>query len=983
MPNNNGVPSLRPPQGAPVLTQQNSLQQGLVQVVLPIGGTMVAFTPVQQFDPNANFVWVQSVHITGSGTETAPANAFACMVIADGGGGSGAFTAGALGGGGGGGGRALKKFFPVAAGDTCPWAVGTGGAAQASTPATGNNGTSSTANAGATATGGFATALASVLTGGLGSKGGLTVGGGGGSGTNGDVNTTGGTGTTNTGGKGGDAGSGAVGGHNDSGAGPAAGAAPGAGGGMSDAALSGLPSGAGADGQVVFIYKVANPSPQSLMAVGVPTLNGVGTQWGAQQGYVYNGSTMGHVLKGAALAQNSEATLMCFCMPTNTASTGTSGAGVNIYGFQADANTLFGEITIGQDGSVANAIGIFIDNDADSTFQGVSATNNNWKNNVPAVVIGRTSKALNRTECWVSGVPSSANTTQVAQTGTFSFERTVVGVNDTGADTYHTDYAGTIFLCAAWNRALTAWEIQAVSANPYLVLGALPSNIWSGMQAPVDATLPLSCFDDLAVYGDWDAESYDSSDAQLSRPPTDRFDETGQTTGQGIYVDPTWIIDEDEWTPDWAQAPPTDQFDETGQTTGWTSNNDWTDEDEPLADDWLVAAPTQDDEYVSNEFADVWDDDEPVTDGWLQVVSTDQFDETGQTTGQVSNNDWVDEDEPLADDIWLGPLADAPVVSDVSIFLPSNNDWVDEDEPLDQDGGWLQQVPTDQFDETGQTTGAASFADIWDDDEPLIDDWQRSPPDQDDEFDEGIQVFDTATPDDDDEPVTDGTFGQPPDQDDEYGDSLSNNDWTDEDEPVTDGWAQVVPTDQFDETGQTTGQASNNDWTDEDEPIADGWQFAPSDDFPSDATIVAACFPDDAGFYGDEEPLADGWLSLPDADPAPQDNSYVSRELGNDPVVNEDDVPIEFALGSPFDDFVAPPVPPAPPSSGQLNFGLGGSVPGFGERPGRRLPEVLDESKRLRRLRLLELRRKREQERRKRILVAMIHALGLLDDEGD
>lgn len=78
---------------------------------------------------------------------------------------------------------------------------------------------------------------------------------------------------------------------------------------------------------------------------------------------------------------------------------------------------------------------------------------------------------------------------------------------------------------------------------------------------------------------------------------------------------------------------------------------------------------------------------------------------------------------------------------------------------------------------------------------------------------------------------------------------------------------------------------------------------------------------------------------------------------------------------------VAPPEPPTPePESPHVGGGQGSGDPGFGQRT-IKLQVPIDDWKRKYRLALLKKRRKeRENERRKRLLIALIHAMGVLDE---
>jgi len=92
--------------------------------------------------PSTGFTSVQS--FTSSGTYTVPTAITKILVHVTGGGGGGGCTSGAYGATGGNAGGTVIKLLSVSAGDTATVVIGAGGAAQTSSPATGNNGSDST-----------------------------------------------------------------------------------------------------------------------------------------------------------------------------------------------------------------------------------------------------------------------------------------------------------------------------------------------------------------------------------------------------------------------------------------------------------------------------------------------------------------------------------------------------------------------------------------------------------------------------------------------------------------------------------------------------------------------------------------------------------------------------------------------------------------------------------------------------------------------
>jgi hypothetical protein len=271
------------------------------------------------------------------------------------------------------------------------------------------------------------------------------------------------------------------------------------------------------------------------------------------------------------------------------------------------------------------------------------------------------------------------------------------------------------------------------------------------------------------------------------------------TPATAHYVDPTWILDEDEWTPDWAQAPPKDVADETGETRGQVSNNDWIDDDEPVTDGWFSAPPDfEENAPLDALLGELFDDDEPVVEFWT-----------------------------------LAPLHDAPVVTVDDVGPQESGPVWDDDEPLA--GDWQQRGLSFPDDETGETTGGRSINDLVDDEEPVADGTFGTPveetaTDQDYEYPPQADVYD------DDEPVTDGWFSSPTDEpvvDDISGQLLGEV--FDDDEPVTDGWFgapfENAPGQNDDITD--TSFPADDDLEDEyPQAFADGFTGSPLEDTP-------------------------------------------------------------------------------------------------------------------------------------------------------
>lgn len=394
-------------------------------------------------------------------------------------------------------------------------------------------------------------------------------------------------------------------------------------------------------------------------------------------------------------------------------------------------------------------------------------------------------------------------------------------------------------------------------------ISSVPISGLPPVTAAGDDTIPtqMTAFADPVF--DPDADEFDYSGEQAGAP-----DDVAVVTDDLVKVvtwEMVWPDDGDDWTPDWAQAP-----------------------------------PNQDDEYVRPSPVDIVDEDEPTTDGFTAHGASFPDDETGETTGGTSNNDWPDEDEPVTDGWFAFPVA-----------FPD--------------------------DETGQTTGCASNNDWVDEDEPLTDVWSGTP------------LEDTPTPDAD-------ILG------------VSNNDWVDEDEPITDGWFSGPLELTIADENYAARSLPDDGYYDE-EPITDGFFAAPPDQNDQYACNRGA------DVWDDDEPLTDGTFSSPDEEDQ-SDTDIVGTSLVEP--LPEDEPVTDGWFNEPLEDTPTPPTP-APdqtPPGGHLDAGRGTGDPGFVGKA-LRLPEVIDESKRLRRL---MLKKRREQDRRKRMLLALIHALGLLDD---
>jgi hypothetical protein len=361
----------------------------------------------------------------------------------------------------------------------------------------------------------------------------------------------------------------------------------------------------------------------------------------------------------------------------------------------------------------------------------------------------------------------------------------------------------------------------------------------------------------------------------------------------------------------------------------------------------FTASPTHDEAVniitkntIAFEMIEWGDEDSYWEPGWAQAPPTSLGDETGQTTGRFSNNDWVDEDEPvtdgsfssplfsddeyvrpptcaalldccsfcedeeLTDGFTASPLQDTTVATVDDVGPQELGQVYDDDEPIIE--FWTQVVQTDAFDETGETTGGRSNEDWVDEDEPIVQDWVYFQADETQpSFNDDITGTSFADVWDDDEPVTDGWLWaqydetQPP-TDDTVGPQELGQVY-DDDEPIVEFWTQVVPTDQFDETGETTGARSNEDWVDEDEPVTDGWlQPVPTDQFDETGQTAGATSNND--WVDEDEPVTDGWTSTP----PDQDDEYArtpvcSAGQGCEHLFEEEEL-ADGWLASPLDD---------------------------------------------------------------------------------
>lgn len=310
-------------------------------------------------------------------------------------------------------------------------------------------------------------------------------------------------------------------------------------------------------------------------------------------------------------------------------------------------------------------------------------------------------------------------------------------------------------------------------------------------------------------------------------------------------------------------------------------------------------------------------------------------DNTGDTTDRVATQWFVDPDWDDETDNWSPDWAQAP---------PGI--------PINQDDEY---VPSPQ-------------PDVWDDDEPPTDGWLSSPLEDLPPVDTTVPPQETGQVWDDDEPVTDGLTAGAPDQDDEYVSNEFADVW-DDDEPYVEGWAQS-PLDDAPPDTTVPPQELGQVW-DDDEPVTDGSTQPPPD---QDDEYVRPPQPD---VWDDDEPVTDGFIAGP-LDDAPVIVVDISNTSFAD--VWDDDEPVTegFTDGPLQDSPVAPPnVPPLPEPAGG---GRGTGDPGFGSRTIRGEKQI-DDRKRMWRLHVKRERKRREQERRKRLLMALIHSLGLLDEE--
>jgi hypothetical protein len=273
--------------------------------------------------------------------------------------------------------------------------------------------------------------------------------------------------------------------------------------------------------------------------------------------------------------------------------------------------------------------------------------------------------------------------------------------------------------------------------------------------AATEETIPVqmtSAFAD-ASYGDEIEDAGLLYEGVTASPLEDTPVDT--TPANKVFDDPVWIIDKDEWTPDWAQAPPKDIADETGETRGQVSNNDWVDEDEPVTDGTFSSPPDfEENAPLSKLLGEVFDDDEPIVEFVTATPTAFPSDETGETTADTSNNDHVDEDEPVTDGSFAWPIEDAPgaAVDDVG---PQESGQIYDDDELVTDGSFaspIEETPEDAI--LGQLLG-----EVYDDDDPVSEGWFSEPLEEtpnDDILGRLLgEVFD------DDEPVTNGWFGAP------------------------------------------------------------------------------------------------------------------------------------------------------------------------------------------------------------------------------
>lgn len=338
-------------------------------------------------------------------------------------------------------------------------------------------------------------------------------------------------------------------------------------------------------------------------------------------------------------------------------------------------------------------------------------------------------------------------------------------------------------------------------------IGSLPISGQTQTAATIDDDIVSSVTFNACESYDAEAEEayYDGTQAA----PLEDAPQTNADIVQTNFIDPTWVIDEEEWTPDWAQAPP--DFEENVPNQALLG--EVFDDDEPVTDGLTNTPPDFDEEAPKLGQTDLPDDDdEPIVEFTTQAAPTDQFDETGQTTGWRSNEDLVDEDEPVSDGQAQWPLADADAVT-VDDLFPQ---------------------------ELGQ---------IYDEDEPVTDGSLQSPL-EDVVVAADISSQEVGVPLDEDEPVTDGALGTPGDFE-ENVPFTASNEWVLEDEELAEG---LTSSPLEDADGIVFRPALGQDF-EEEEPVSDGWFSAPVD-IESDRDLVARQF--DVPEWDEDEPDK-GW----------------------------------------------------------------------------------------------------------------------------
>lgn len=218
-------------------------------------------------------------------------------------------------------------------------------------------------------------------------------------------------------------------------------------------AMVAVPSGKNIIGYSTFGNGTSAPNNKPFVVGASGTFPGA-FSYQNYRGFALRGPLMDGVLDFPVtvpyVTQMAEATFMALVYPTLISTTNSILFALIS---TTNPNTNFGIFQ----SSVASQLQFFAADDA-ATVQQINAAHGDWISKRPVLLIARRSAKLNVHELYVNGAPLSANTTYTAL-GAFTPDQLTIF------------FAGGFHLGALWNRAVLPWEIQALTLDPFAVLG--------------------------------------------------------------------------------------------------------------------------------------------------------------------------------------------------------------------------------------------------------------------------------------------------------------------------------------------------------------------------------------------------------------------------------------------------------------------------------------------------------------------------------